>query len=224
MRSDKNYVMIYDDFMNDVESYSHREQFYYVLFKSMVNGITRSSTINIDMMAGIMGLSSHSKNRTAMKELLVSMEEKKLLLLYEDIMMRKEISAKDVKATGVYHAKITEMSGHSFTKIYYEDIYKFLDSDEKSKDLMFSIYFNIIHRIFESESSSPYSYVTIDTIKKETGFDKKTIMKHIDNLKESKIIYYETVKEGVDKDKNYYVRWANRDVLIDILHPKEASA
>lgn len=225
MGEKENFIKIYNDFMADGETYNHREQFIYFLLKGLANNVNGASTVDIEQIASIMGFSSHSKNRKAMKETLLSMEEKKLLLLYEDMMLTKPIAVSDIKLTSVYYAKVEDTSekGKGFTKIYVQDMLKFLLVEDKAKDLMFSIYFNIIHRIYDSESSPDYSFVTIERIEEETGINRKTVMSKIAIMKENEILYYETVEKGADKDKNYYIRWDDRQTLIDILHPPEVA-
>lgn len=127
--------------------------------------------------------------------------------------------------TGTYYASIADIEGDKgFTKIYYSDLLKFIELDEKSKDLMFSVYFNIIKRIYDSDSSPDYSWVTIDTIEEEVGINRKTVMSKIAIMKEHELLYYETVSESADKDKNYYSRWNDRHMLIDALRPSESGS
>lgn len=220
--SEKKFVMIDNEFMADSELYSNREQFIYVLLKALENNVNGATVVHIESIARILGLSSHSKNRTAIQNVLLSLEEKNLLLLYTDLLLTNQIAVKDMKLTGVYYAKLVEVKGgQGFTKIYYTDIDKFMYMDEKYKDLMFVVYFNIIQRIFDSESSLNYSYPNIDTIEAETGINRKTVMKYIKVLKEHEILYYEKVRKGEHKDKNYYTRWKDRGSLIQALHSND---
>ncbi len=212
--------MIDNSFMEDIDTYENKDQFIYLLLKGMSNGVNGATVVHVDAIAEIMGLSSHTKNRTAIRNSLFSLEQNGLLLLYEDILLRKKIAVSDMKTAGTYFATIVEVKGDKgFTKIYYDDLLKFIEVDEKSKDLMFAIYFNIIKRIYDSETSPDYSWVTIDTIEEETGINKKTVMSKIAIMKEKEIMYYEKVSEQADKDKNYYSRWNDRQLLIDALHP-----
>jgi len=223
--SEKKFIMIDNEFMAGTDMYSNREQFVYVLLKALENNVNGATVIHIESIASVLGLSSHSKNRTAIQNILLSLEEKNLLLLYTDLTMTKQIDVKDMKLTGVYYAKLVEVKGgQGFTKIYYTDMDKFINMDEKYKDLMFVIYFNIIQRIFEGESNLDYSYPNIDTIEAQTGINRKTVMKYIRVLKEHEILYYEKVRKGEHKDKNYYTRWKDRGCLISALHSNEECA
>lgn len=212
--------MIDNGFMANVETYNSREQFIFFILKGLANNMNNASMVDTETIADIMGLSSHSKNRLAMQNTLVSLEEKKLLLLYKDLMLTQPISAKDMKTTKLYYGKLVDVRGeHGFTKISYKVLHKFVGLKEKYKDLMFSIYFNIIQRIYDTDKSLDYSYATIETVEVETGINRKTIMKYLSIMKENKIIYYETISENSKKDKNYYSRWEDRQELINFLHP-----
>lgn len=214
------FVKINNSFMAN-ESYSHREQFIYLVLKSMANSINGSTVVDIQQLASLHGLSSHSKNRKAMQSILISLVDKKLLLLYTDVMLSNPVEASEMKLTNVYYGRVLDTGDptRGFTKIYYSDVLKFLSIEEKSKDLLFAIYFNIIHRIYDSDKSSNYSWVTIEKIKSETGIDRKTIMDKIAIMKENEILYFEKVSESAIKDKNYYCRWIDRSKLIDALRP-----
>lgn len=219
---DNNFIMIDNEFMAELEVYSNREQFVYMLLKGLANNVNGATVIHIESIASVLGLSSHSKNRSAIQNILLSLEEKKLLLLYEDLLMTKPIAVKDMKLTNMYYAKLADVKGgQGFTKIYYTELYKFISMNEKSKDLMFAIYFNIIQRIYDSESSKDYAYPSIDTIENETGINRKTIMKYIKVLRDHEIMYFETVREAEDRDKNYYSRWDDRERLMDALRPAD---
>lgn len=221
----RHFVKIYNDFMNNEERYSHREKFYYLMIKSLQNSVNRSSILSIDILAGIMGVSTHSKNRAIIKETLISMEENDLLLLYEDFAMKKRIAARDIKVASSYYAQLVSVANRvgGFTKIDYWDIERFAMMEDKSKDLSFAIYFNIIKRIYDTETSLDYSYVTIEVIEKETGINKKTIMSKIALLVDNKLLYCIKRSEGAEKDKNYYSRWSKRQTMIDSLKPNEVS-
>jgi hypothetical protein len=186
--------------------------------------VNKASSINIDTIAEILGVSTHTKNRIAIKETLLSMEEKGLILLYEDIVLTKKIAVADIKPSSTYHITTVDQEEEcGFTKIYYSDILRFVSIEDKAKDLMFSVYFNIIKRIYDSESSPDYSWVTIDTIEEETGVNRKTIMNRLPVMMENEMLYFEKVNEGAEKDKNYYSRWGDRQKLIDFLRSQQSA-
>lgn len=216
MISGNKYFAVENDFMLDVESHSHREKFAIVVLKGMASSLLKSTAISVELIQEIFGLTSHTKNKTMIREMLTGMMEKSLIEVFSDIKMMDRVDV--IKNNNIYYVRVDwTLPQSNFTKIYYDDLSKLVHMEEKRKDLLFAVYFNIIHRIFDSETSPDYSWVTIDTIAKETGTNEKTVMKYIALLKEHELIYYETINEGSKKDKNYYCRWSDRESVSAIL-------
>ena len=208
----KKFIMVNKSFMDDIEEYTHREKFIYTIINALRNDLTMTSVISVDILANLLGLSLHTKNRTAIKDLLISMEEKGLIKLYEDITGVKPIEAKDIKVNGIY-AIITcdlDVNDKTFSIVELEYLHKFINMEEKSKELYFSIYMFIIKHLFNGDSNIKYAYPTIESISDATGINRKTVMKYIDVMRDQSILYYETVKIGTDKDKNLYGKWHNK--------------
>lgn len=214
----KEYIMVNKEFISDTENYTHREQFIYTVLQGIKNDLSQSSIISIDMLTEILGLSAQTKNRTAVKELLLSMEEKNLISVYEDVLCTRKINVSDIKVTGTYAIRINEVDTERnyFTILELKYLYQFINMKEKYKELYFAIYINIVSRLYNNETSRKFAFPNIDTIERETGINKKTIMKYVSILKDNSILYYETVRIGKDKDKNLYGKWH------DISHVSEA--
>ena len=220
----KKFIMINKSFMDDIEEYTHREKFVYTILSALRNDLTMTSVISVDILANLLGLSLHTKNRTAIKELLISMEEKGLIKLYEDITASNPIEAKDIKVNGVY-AIITcdlDTDDNTFSIVELEYLQKFINMDEKGKELYFSIYMYIIKHLFNGDSNRKYAFPTIDNIGKDTGINRKTVMKYIDVMRDQCILYYETVKIGANKDKNLYGKWHNKNEVSDAIRRIES--
>lgn len=216
MLSGNRYFAVDNEFMLNLDLHSHREKFATVVIKGLASSILKSTAISVELIQEIFGLTSHTKNKTMIKEMITGMMEKDLIEVFSDMKMTDKVSA--IKNNSIYYVKADwTPPQNSFTKIYYEDVSKLVCMDEKRKDLVFAVYFNIIHRIYDSETSPDYSWVTIDTIAKETGTNEKTVMKYISLLKEHELIYYETISESSRKDKNYYCRWSDREKVSMLL-------
>jgi DNA-binding transcriptional regulator YhcF (GntR family) len=224
-KREKDFIIVRNKFMDDIDSYSYREQFIYCMLLGLSNDLTKSTIISIDMLTSLLGLSMHTKNRTAVKDTLCSMEEKGLISLYEDILNTKPINAIDMKVTNPYSVVVNEVQVNDlekrFTMIHMRDMLKFMKMEEKYKELSFAIYFNIIKRIYTNEYSVKYSYPCIKTIEEDTGINQKTIIKHIKILKDNEILYYETVRIGKYRDKNYYSRWEDMEHVIEAVKMAE---
>ncbi len=216
MLSGNRYFAVDNEFMLNLDLHSHREKFATVVIKGLASSILKSTAISVELIQEIFGLTSHTKNKTMIREMITGMMEKNLIEVFSDMKMTDKVSA--IKNNSIYYVKADwTPPQNSFTKIYYEDVSKLVCMDEKRKDLVFAVYFNIIHRIYDSETSPDYSWVTIDTIAKETGTNEKTVMKYISLLKEHELIYYETISESSKKDKNYYCRWSDREKVSMLL-------
>lgn len=214
----KEFIMVNKEFMADTENYTHREQFVHTLLQGLRNDLTETATISIDMIADLLGLSYHTKNRTAIKEVLISLEQKGLISVYEDIFGTKPVSATDIKVNGTYSIRLHEMQTDEdyFAKIELNYLRQFVLMKEKSKDISFAVYFKIISHLYNNDSSRRFSFPNIETIERDVGVNKKTVMKHINLLMENEIIYYETVRLGKHKDKNLYSKWH------DMIHVSDA--
>lgn len=216
MNSGNRYFAVDNKFILDNDMHSHREKFAMVVIKGLANTILNSTAISVELIQEIFGLTSHTKNKTMIRDMITGMIEKGLIQVFSDIKMTEEVGT--IKNNSLYYVKADwTPAQHGFTKIYYDDVSKLVFMDEKRKDLLFAVYFNIIHRIYDSEMSPDYSWVTIDTIAKETGANEKTVMKYISLLRERELIYYETISESIKKDKNYYCRWSDREKVSKLL-------
>lgn len=216
---EKEFIIVQNQFVQNTDDYSYREQFVYILLSSMRDDLFKVTTTSVDMLASILGLSLHSKNRAVVKEMISSMEEKGLISLYEDVMKTKPVDLSKIKVSNAYSIDVKDVEidslDKSFTKVDIKDLLKFIGLDDKGKELSFSVYFNIIRRIFDNEYNRRYSFPSIETISKETGINRKTIMKHLKLLMDNEILYYETVSLGKYKDKNLYSKWDNKQCVSD---------
>lgn len=220
----KDFIMVNKEFMSDNETYTHREKFIYTILQGIRNDLTGTSVISIDLLAGMLGLSSHTKNRTAIKESLASMEEKNLISLYSDVMGQNVVKVNEMKVTGIYAVRLydAETKHQYFTMLELMYLRQFIKLDEKNKELPFSIYMNIVSRLYNSESSRKFAFPNIETIAEETALHKKTVMKYLEMLKSNNILYYETVHLGKDKDKNLYSKWHHSLFVTDAVKRIEA--
>lgn len=212
MQYRKEYIMINKEFIADNSLYEHKEHFVYTLLCAVRNDLTNTTIISIDMIAEILGLSLHTKNRAVVKDVLSSMEEKGLITLYKDMLSTQTMLASDMKVSSSYSVFVHEPKSEEdyFSIVEFEYLNKFIAMKEKNKELSFAIFMNLISRLYNNESSRKYTFPNIDTIEKETGIDKKTITKHINRMKENEIIYYETARISYSKEKNIYSKWHNR--------------
>ncbi|PFK77406.1 hypothetical protein COJ21_09805 [Priestia megaterium] len=220
----RDHIQVDNEFMRN-KDYENKEKFLALVFRILENDMTNATPICINHLLQILSLSDDKKNKASLKETLISMKEKGMITAYEDFMCMSQIKPEDMKPANMYYLKThvsdkrEEVIGN-FTKFSREELINLMMIKERNKHIAFAIFFNIVSRLFESESSLKYAYPNITTIADEIGVDKKTVTKYIKVLKENEIMDYVTVREEYDKDKNYYVRWANRAVLKDFISDK----
>lgn len=219
------YLEVDKEFMSNVEKYDTKEQFIMVALRSFANNPTGSAMVSLKDLLSILSLGSDNKNKTSLKETLTSMEDKGMIEIYEDMMKKSKIDAVDMKPADTYFFSLSTVSDArcvfkdnesmktSFKKLSYEELFKFINMDDRGKHIAFSIYFNITKRIFEGDTQHKVSNPSIKTLVEETGLDKKTITKYIKLLKEYELIDYRTVREAEDKTKNYYCMWEHKEMI-----------
>jgi hypothetical protein len=209
----RQFIKVYEEFMKE-EEYDSRDHFVYLLIKGFANqrfdGISIAS---VDSLLRILGFVVNSKNKAGIKESIEKLVRNRMIKMYADFMCTQE--EQEVKYANTYFFKILDApyKGDYFTKIFYEDFYKLISMEEKNKMKVFSIYYNIISRMFANASSDKFTLPNIEDIEQETGINRKTITKYIKLLMDNELVYYESMRKAIDKTKNVYGRWEHRDIV-----------
>lgn len=218
MATDKDkvpYIMVYKDFMSD-SRFESRDQFVHLIIKSLANQrFGNTSIVSIDSIAKILGVVANSRSKQMVNESMTRMMDSGIIEVYENMICSERVES--IKNSESYFVKVNDESYRSsyFTKVYYEDIYKIMLIEEKNKHKLFSVYYNIISRIYSSVSSDKYTLPNIEDIEDETGVNRKTVSKYLEILMDKKLIYYETMRMARDKTKNVYGRWDDRGAVRD---------
>lgn len=216
MATDKDkvpYIMVYKDFMND-DKFESRDQFIYLIIKSLANQRFGSvSMISIDLIIKMLGVVGSTRTKSTVSESLDKLIESGIIEVFEDLTCLER--AKEIKNGDSYFVRVDDEAYRSgyFTKLYFEDIYRIMTIDEKNRHKLFSVYYNIISRIYASVSSDKYTLPNIDDIAEETGVNRKTVTKYIEALMDGKLIYYETMRVSRERTKNVYGRWDDRGAV-----------
>lgn len=210
-KKERSYIIVYKDFMDD-DSYDFRDKYINTLIKGLslqsFNGVTVASVDNI---LTILGFVSNSKNKLAIKESIEKLVAGGELLMYSDFGCSNIV--KEVSYSNTYFFKPKIRRGSYYSKIYHDDFTKLLNIDDKNKMKMFPVYYSIISKLYDAESSDGYTLINVEDIGRETGINRKTVSKYTKLLMDSKLIYYNTNKIAKDKVKNAYSRWENRAVV-----------
>ena len=216
-----NYVEVDNNFIWNIEDYNCKEQFITVLLRTLSMNPMGSARIGINSLLQMLSLSEDKKNKASLKETLVAMEKKGMIIIFEDFIKMNQIQAEDMKYANDYFIEVSDISDakaisgenaegkvkNNFTKVSFDVMMKLIAMKERNKSIAFVVYFNIVHWIWEGVSNWSVSNPTIEKLAEATGLDKKTITKYVKVLMENELIYFETIREEYDKEKNYYCKW-----------------
>lgn len=220
-----NYVEVDNNFIWNIEDYNCKEQFITVLLRTLSMNPMGSARIGINSLLQMLSLSEDKKNKASLKETLVAMEKKGMIIIFEDFIKMNQIQAEDMKYANDYFIEVSDISDaktisgenaegkvkNNFTKVSFDVMMKLIAMKERNKSIAFVVYFNIVHWIWEGVSNWSVSNPTIEKLAEATGLDKKTITKYVKVLMENELIYFETIREEYDKEKNYYCKWEYRE-------------
>jgi hypothetical protein len=209
----RKFIVIYNDFILNSD-YDNRDHFVYVLIKGFIHQRYGNVAIaSVDSILSILGFTSNSRNKQGIKESIEKLVADNVIKIYSDIACKGE--EREVKYSNTYFFKVIDApykEGY-FTKVYYDDFFKFIKMDEKNKMKIFAVYHNIIYRMYDMDSSDKYTLPNLDDIEEETGINRKTVSKYIDILMDNELIYYSTMRKALDKTKHVYGRWEHRDIV-----------
>lgn len=220
MKGDRQFVKVYNEFMKVHEA---RVSLTYLSIKTLMNiNIGNVSVVCIESLLAVMGMKVNTSNKRILCESMKKLKDDNVIKVYSDLQCREHVT--NIDKNRIYFVKIVDEGylGGYFTKIYYDDIRNLfkMEQDFNSKAKIYTIYFNIVSRMFDSDSSDKYTLPTVDEIEEETGINRKSISKYTSILYDSELLFKETGRISRDRIKNYYCRWENRDILINILKLK----
>lgn len=219
------FIEVDNKFMLENEKYDHKEKFITLLLRGLSANPMGMAKMSVNGLLEMLSLSDDKKNKASLKETLAGMVEKEMIQIHQDFMKMNQVTAEDMKPANDYYFEVSNVSDaktilgedgegrvkSDYTKITFEELFKFMKMKERNKHIALAIYHNIIRYIWEGISNpNKACNPTIANIVKETGLDKKTVTKYIKVLMDNELLYFETIREGYDKEKNYYVKWQDK--------------
>ncbi|PGY11114.1 hypothetical protein [Bacillus sp. AFS031507] len=196
--------------------YGELDVYHLAIIKSLANNFQGVAYTGVTHMMRFIGMSteqSSTKSRT--KESLLRLQEIGHIEIYEDI--RMECKVKDLKLANNYFIKLTTLEEESgfgkegFAKVFYKDIQKIVSMKSDYKPKIFATYLNMICNIFYTVSNAPISYTAIDTIVKNTGINRKSVVEYLKALYKAEILYFVHFHINDSTTKNYCTRWVHKE-------------
>lgn len=185
--------------------------YHLAIIKSMANnfqGVAYTGVTHLMRFVGMSTEQSSTKART--KESLLRLQEMGHILIYEDIAMESMVY--DLKPANNYFFKPTGKDEEwNFAKVFYKDIQKIVAMKSDYKPKIFATYLNMIGYVFYSVSNVPISFIKIDTIVKDTGINRKSVIEYLKALFEEEILYCVHFQINNSITKNYYTRWVHKE-------------
>ncbi|AZU61671.1 hypothetical protein [Neobacillus mesonae] len=185
--------------------------YHLAIIKSMANNIHGVALTGVTHMMKFIGMSTEqSSTKARTKESLLNLQEKGHIEIYEDLAM--ESMVKDLKHSNYYFIKPTgKDEEHGFAKVFYKDIQKIVVMKSDYKPKVFAAYLNMIGNLFYSLSNVPISYTSINTIVKNTGINRKSVVEYLKALHEEEILYFIHFQINNLTTKNYCTRWVHKE-------------
>ncbi|TAA71935.1 hypothetical protein [Planococcus salinarum] len=184
--------------------------YYLAVIKSMANNFQGFAYTGVNHLMKFLGMSTgQSSTKLRTKASLLRLQQTGHIEIYESI--NGEMSD-DLKHANNYFIKPTGKDEEfNFAKIHYKDIQKIvmLKSDYKPK--IFAVYLNMVGYIYYTISNKPMSYVSIDTVARNTKINRKSVIDYLKVLHEKEILYFVHFKINNTTVKNYCTRWIHKE-------------
>ncbi|MEK0224068.1 hypothetical protein [Bacillus proteolyticus] len=189
--------------------------YHLVIIKSLANNFQGVAYTGVTDMMRFIGMSTEqslTKERT--KESLLRLQEMGHIEIYEDIVMEDMVN--DLKPANNYFIKPTSMDEEwGFAKVFYKDIQKIVAMKSNYKPKIFAAYLNVIGNMFYDNTGTdknvPISFIAIDTIVKNTGINRKSVVEYLKALFKEEILYFIHFQINNSTTKNYCTRWIHKE-------------
>lgn len=176
---------------------------------------------------GIKG--NNTKTKKEIKDILQFFKDENILQYFTDIFCTKEIdNIIDHDKNNLIYAHIIDLDSEGFTYILDQEIKYILDYSKENKldtSIMLKICLYILSFINENEQEEYYklAFPKLTTIAENVDVTEKTVLKHINALKELKILNFDyagfkEMRDGKIKNGNmFYCRYEDSKILLEQL-------
>lgn len=185
--------------------------FHLAIIKSLANnfrGVAYTGVTHIMRFIGMSTEQNSTKIRT--KESLLRLQEIGHIQIYKDMSMESMVD--DLKPANNYFIRPTGKDEQfNFAKVFYKDLEKIVNLKSDYKPKIFVTYLNIIGYVFYTVSNNPLSYIKIDTVVKDTGINRKSVIEYLKTLFIEEVLFCVYFQINNSITKNYYTRWIHKE-------------
>lgn len=185
--------------------------YHLAIIKSLANNFQGVAYTGVTHMMKFIGMSTEqSSTKARTKESLLRLQEMGHIEIFEDIAMESMVN--DLKPANNYFIKPTGKDEEwNFAKVFYKDIQKIVAIKSDYKPKIFATYLNMIGFIFYTVSNNPMSFISIDTVVKNTRINRKSVIEYLKMLHKEEILYFVHFHINNSTTKNYCTRWIHKE-------------
>lgn len=185
---------------------------------------------NLQSIYSTLGIkSNNTKTKKEVKDILQLFKDENILQYFTDIFCTEEIdNILNYDKNNLIYAHIIDLDSEGFTYILDQEIKYILDYSKENKldtSIMLKICLYILSFINENEQDEYYklAFPKMATIAENVDVTEKTVLKHINALKELKILNFDyagfkEMRDGKIKNGNmFYCRYEDSKILLEQL-------
>lgn len=185
--------------------------YHLAIIKSLANNFEGAAYTGVTHLMRFVGMSTEqnsTKERTRLS--LLRLQRLGHIEIYKDGVMENMVT--DLKPASNYFIRPTGKDEEGgFSKVFYKDIQKIVAMKSDYKAKIFATYLNLVSYIFYGVSNEPISFIALDTVIKNTGINKKSVVKYFKALYEEEILYFIHLDINDSTTKNYCTRWIHKE-------------
>jgi hypothetical protein len=194
-----------------LDKFGDFDVYHLAVIKSLANNFQEVAYTGVTPLMSFIGMSTEqSSTRKRTKESLLRLQEKGHIEIFENLAMESVVN--DLKPANNYFIKPTGKDEEwGFAKIFHKDIRKIVLMRSDYKPKIFATYLNMIGNVFYTVSNTPISYVSIDTIVKNTRINRRSVIEYLKALQDKEILNFVHFNITNTTTKNYCTRWIHKE-------------
>lgn len=191
---------------------------------------------NLQSIYSTLGIkSNNTKTKKEVKDILQLFKDENILQYFTDIFCTEEIdNILNYDKNNLIYAHIIDLDSEGFTYILDQEIKYILDYSKENRldtSIMLKICLYILSFINENEQDEYYklAFPKMATIAENVDVTEKTVLKHINALKELKILNFDyagfkEMRDGKIKNGNmFYCRYEDSKILLEQLERERST-